>query len=400
MPKLADTSIPIVEGKIVLSKRKESPRWQARFRIGNRWIRYSTKTADLIEAKSIAADAYMEARFKEKNDLPIITCRFKSVAEAVKQRLQTDLDNKVGPVVNRDYIQAIDNWLIPFFGNLNVATIEHSHIKRFYAYRQDKLGRNPARSTVNTHCTALSRVFSEAVAQEYMSESRIPAVRVQGMHAANGRRGTRRPDFSIDEYRKLYRFMRSWISNGKTGKPTDMRYLMRDYVLFLANSGIRHGTESHNLKWNAIQHKTQNGRHYLYITVNGKVGERHGWARSNAKRYLERILERAEDMKGLTFEEAINQDKYVFRLPDGTRTKNLDQTFRKCLKDSGLLQCPRSDQNRSLYSLRHFYITQLLLSNKVSPLVVARQCGTSVLMLDKHYFHLDVIRHREELTGH
>ena len=31
---------------------------------------------------------------------------------------------------------------------------------------------------------------------------------------------------------------------GVRGKSRDMRYLLRDYVLILANTGIRHGTEA------------------------------------------------------------------------------------------------------------------------------------------------------------
>ena len=31
-----------------------------------------------------------------------------------------------------------------------------------------------------------------------------------------------------------------------------MRHLLRDYVLILANTGIRHGTEADNLRWKHI----------------------------------------------------------------------------------------------------------------------------------------------------
>jgi hypothetical protein len=45
----------------------------------------------------------------------------------------------------------------------------------------------------------------------------------------------------------MIRKLPHWIKQGKAGKPTDMRYLMRDYVLILANTGMRHGTEALNL---------------------------------------------------------------------------------------------------------------------------------------------------------
>jgi hypothetical protein len=52
-----------------------------------------------------------------------------------------------------------------------------------------------------------------------------------------GRDSTRRPDFSADEYRKLIRVLPSWIDKGREGKSRDMRHLLRDYVLILANTG-------------------------------------------------------------------------------------------------------------------------------------------------------------------
>ena len=68
------------------------------------------------------------------------------------------------------------------------------------------------------------------------------------MLANKGEGSERRPDFTRDEYRTLIRKLPHWIKQGKAGKPTDMRYLLRDYVLILANTGIRHGTEALNIR--------------------------------------------------------------------------------------------------------------------------------------------------------
>lgn len=42
--------------------------------------------------------------------------------------------------------------------------------------------------------------------------------------------------------------MPRWIKEGKGCKSRWMRELLRDYVLILANTGMRHGTESYGLK--------------------------------------------------------------------------------------------------------------------------------------------------------
>ena len=113
MPELSAQSVPILKGRVVLTKRARSSYWQARFRIGNKWIRTSTKTEDLEEAEVFATDHYYESKVKEKNNLPIITRKFSSVAEAIKAKLEKE----TSLVMAADYIRAVDNYLIPFFGS-------------------------------------------------------------------------------------------------------------------------------------------------------------------------------------------------------------------------------------------------------------------------------------------
>jgi integrase len=51
-------------------------------------------------------------------------------------------------------------------------------------------------------------------------------------------------------------------------------------------------------------------------------------------------------------------------LADGTKTENLRATFRKFLTEYNLLKDLRTNQNRTLYSLRHSYATFMLTLNK------------------------------------
>lgn len=299
-------------------------------------------------------------------------------------------------VMASDYKRAINNYLIPFFGNHYVATIDNPLIAQFADWRREKMKREPAMSTVRMHAAALRKIFDEAVAFGYMSEAQVPSLKVR---KKQGRATERRPTFTIEEYRELYRFMRSWIRKGRPGKSTDMRELLRDYVLLLANSGIRHGTEALSMRWSGIRELKDGEQRGLMIWVKeGKT--KPGWAvlRHGARRYLERIKERTEALKDLTWEQALKQDLPIIALPDGTVTKNLNQTFAKLMKDSGLTTDPITKKRRTLYSLRHFYITQAILANRTSPLKLAGQCRTSVLMLEKHYFHLKQVQHWKELA--
>jgi len=406
LPQLSENSVQLLNGKLVLTKRDRSPYWQVRFRIGRKWIRASTKCEDLDEANGVAFELHAEAKFKEKNNLPVITRKFKSVAEAVKADLQKQRDSGEGKVVFKDYIAAIDMYLIPFFGSYNVNTIDYALLQKFTSYRRKKMKREPAKSTINTHTAALNRVFDAAVAQGYVTQSQVPYLK---MDRGNGKRSERRPDFSRADYIKLYSRMRKWVTEKvHTEKTRQMRLLLRDLVLILANTGIRYGTEVYNLKWkhlSLVQETVKTKGHvktkeYLYISVTGKTGQRMVIARQRCKGWFKRVHARAEDLRSYTFEELIENgvDEYVFRLADGTRSKNLHQTFRKFLNDAKLLECRNTGKNRTLYSLRHTYATFGLVRG-TSQHKMAVQMGTSIGMLEKHYSHLTVFDARDELSG-
>ena len=75
----------------------------------------------------------------------------------------------------------------------------------------------------------------------------------------------------------------------------------------------------------------------------------------------------------------------------------LDEDFEILLEESGLLKDRHGDR-RSLYSLRHTYATFALV-NRVDIHVLARQMGTSIGMIEKHYSHLIPSLSAEQLAG-
>jgi len=387
MPQLSSKSVPILEGTALLVRRSNTPRWQVKYKVGGKWMRTSTKKTDIDDAKKVAVEVVLDAKHKQKFGLPIVTRSFRAVAQLAIRRMESELNGGHGKVVFNDYINALENYFIPFFGAKHISTIDFKALREFDDWRAAKLGRLPKASTVNTHTSALNRVFDEAVNENYITRSRIPAIKFKKVD------GERRPDFTLREYIRLYRYMRSWVKQPMhRAKSTHMRLLLRDVVLLLANTGIRYGTELYNLKWKHIELRDE----YLVINVDGKTKRRELIARRNAKRYLRRIASR--NYSDLPFEEVLCLDEFVIQLPDGSKTRSLHQTFRKLLEDAKLKVDPRTDQARTLYSLRHFYITQRLINLTMDTHTIAKQCGTSIAMLEKHYSHLEVWDKREALA--
>jgi len=395
MRQLRDDTHLILDGEVRVYRRERSKRWQAAFVIDGHTIRISTGKRDLAEAKEYARDTFLEYKFRHKNDLPVVTKKFSDVAKLAIVDMRKQLDAGLGRKVFADYIVCIERYLIPFFGAQFVTSIDYQKIQDFYEWRRAKMGREPKASTLNTHNSAMNRVFEEAVARGFIANKNVPLM------VNRGEKSERRPDFTREEYATLIRKMPSWINLGKAGKPTDMRHLMRDYVLIMANTGMRHGTEALNLKWKHVTLFEEKDLQYLEMSVSGKTGRRDIICRSGTINYLKRIHECSEDIRNIPFEDLLKQrlDLPVFRLPDGTVSKNIHQTFRKFVTDAGLITCPRTGQNRTLYSLRHTYATFALLNDGMDIHALAVQMGTSIGMIERHYSHLTPRLKKDMLTG-
>jgi len=89
-------------------------------------------------------------------------------------------------------------------------------------------------------------------------------------------------------------------------------------------------------------------------------------------------------------------DRRVFVMPDGQMPHLLENIFRHLMKKSGLLK-NGAGQNRTLYSLRHTYATQAL-AKGIDIHTLAKQMGTSVGMIERHYSKLTATMAAEGLA--
>jgi integrase len=377
MPEL----VHILDGLVVLYRRDRSARWQARLKLADKsWRRVSTGESDKVAAGKAAMKLYYDAEFKRDNKLPQNTRRFGAVAEAAVKQMQAELDAGAGKSVYHSYVGSIQHYLIPFFGKYNVDSITAPLLQRFDAWRTKRMGKTPVASTITNHNSALNRVFDYALERGWVTQAVVPKL------ANKGKKSEARPAFTLQEYRSLIRKLPAWIKKAHMAKSRQMRELLRDYIIILAHTGIRHGTEAQNLKWRHLDWHIKDGERYLRITVNGKTGTRRLIARANAEPSFQRIQSKFAELAKLDFDTLIKRrvDEYVFRLPDGSRTANLNQTFRQLMRDTGLAVGAGSEKERTLYSLRHTYAT-LALMNGIGIHELARQMGTSVAMLEQHY---------------
>ena len=385
-----------VHKKLKLDKRNGSDNWYARLTLENgKRIVKSTKTDDLEEAKERALQLYFETQARIKNKLPAQTRKFRHVAEYAIKRMQDELDKVGGKQAYKDYISALRRWLIPYFGDTDIAKIDLAALTAFDAWRTAQNGKPFSHSGINNHNAALNKVLDEAELHGWLVKSLRPTLLNKGIKSES------RGSFTNAEYTKIYTALRGWDKKTSNKKAVATREVLRNYVLFLANTGVRHGTEALGLRWRNIEWHEQDGERYLVVNVDGKTRKRAAVARDRVESYLDRQRKLNPAIRADSFDELLagRSDEHVFttRLGKVATIYNLNRAFNALLDELGL-KVGADGKERTLYSWRHYYATQDL-KRGVSAHVLSKQMGNSTTMLDKHYSKYSPLLNAELHSG-
>jgi integrase len=421
-------SVNLIRSKVTIYQRERSALWQARIKLkSGEWYRITTGTDSEDQAREAALKFYYTADYKEQNKLPQSTRKFAAVAQYAITRMQNELDEQSGKIVYKHYIAALKNYIIPFFGKMDIANIGVNDLKEFNEWRDKTIAEQnwasavqaaknratnteqlkaakeikkkpfkASQSTINTHNSALNRVFDEALLRGWITTSIKPVLLNKGVKAES------RGAFTPEEYKDIYTKLRAWSKTGRTDETKELRQVLREYVLILANTGIRHGTEAANLKWKHIAWYQDKGERYLTINVDGKRGKRELVARDSTTDYLDRLRKlnpRLTEYITLDALIAAKVDEFVLVGSSGKviLTNSLAASFRQFLNETSLLM-GADDKPRSLYSLRHTYATFALADGRnIHKLAV--QMGTSVGMLEKYYSKVSARLNAKEHSG-
>ena len=385
-----------IHKKLRLDKRAGSENWYARLTLpnGKRLIK-TTKTDDLEIAKGVALRLYYEVDARIQNKLPATTRKFKDAAKHAIARMDAELIEGVGKQAYKDYIQALNKWLIPYFGGTDIAKLDLAAVTAFDAWRTEQNGKVRAQSTINNHNAALNRVLDEAELNGWIVKSLRPTLLNKGIKTES------RGSFSVEEYRTIYTALRSFNKETNNLKAAATRETLRNYVLFLANTGIRHGTEALGLRWRNIEWYERDGERYLAIKVDGKTNKRTAIARDRVVDFLWRQAQHNGKIEVADFDAliALKSNELVFTTWLGAvvTVHNLNAAFNKLLDDLDL-KTGADGRTRTLYSWRHFYATQDL-ERGVSTHALSRQLGNSTEMIDRHYSKYSPLLNAEVHSG-
>lgn len=408
------------DGQVVIFRRTgaqdNTPYYYVRIKRpdNGKWKRYSTGTTDLDKAREIALDRYKEVHFLHERNMPIASKSFADVATLVlKHWGETGNIGQKNDYTHcllklRDGVAKKGEEPKGGLGRTFITNVTTEDLNIFLAALTDRLGRTPNRSTLNNYNAALSHVCQYAIERGWISDGTRLKIKCKAEATKQ------RPYFSGAEFKKLINFLSDWRLQPTRKKiSAEIREFLYHYVLFLSATGIRPGTEARFLKWNQIsriekQVKVKDSRNpqkiksqkrsFLKIKIGkGKTGGRELIATPALEEALTGHRASFEHLKALPLDQIFTRDEYVWRLPNGSIPKDIHGAFKRALVECGLLK-DTDGKTRSLYSVRHYYATAQI-TRKMNQLELARSMGTSVAMLEKHYYHAVVLANAEHTAG-
>jgi len=413
-----ETTHQLIHRNLTLYQREHSAVWQCRYKVANKWLRATTKETKFDLAVTRAKDLLIEAEIRHRSGIPVVTKRFKDIAELAIDRMERDLKGGLGKVIYKDYIRIIREHFIPSLGQRLITNIDYDALEQYYRDREEHYGVAISNTHRKTQNAAFNRVFDEAIVRGYLTESNRP--KLDGKTKV----GERRPAFELHELKALLKNLGPYIESSRTRDVRERREILRDYVEMLVDTGARPGIELLNMKWRQIRFmmnpissvtdqldeegeaiEVHSLNRSCEMTVKGKTGQRQIIGRLPSIRVLERIAMRNYGVKS-TIRDPLAElikptnDDYIFRTREGRDMSDvLNHMFDSFLADHNLLIDPKTNQKRVFYSLRHTYATLSLTHDRVPIHTLAKQMGTSVLMIERHYSHLQVIQAIDQLRG-
>jgi integrase len=360
----------IFDGRIHVYKRDDSRYWQCSAFLNDKNFRVSTKEESLSKAKDFAEDWYLELRGKHKRGELI---EEKTFREAADQFL------KEYPVItegnrNKQYVDGHERrlkiHLRPFFGEMGLSQINAGRLQEYRILRRksamERHGKPPARNTIHQEIVTLRQVLKTALRHEWLKH--LPDL--SEPYKTTGKL-SHRAWFSPEEYKILYKATRERAENPKRKRWSWESEQLHDYVLFMANTGLR-PDEAGRLEFRdvTIVDDVDTGETILEIEVRGKRGVGYCKSTSGAVIPFKRLRER---MRG---EEKPQPTDKIF--PKGHR-----ELFNRILKELNF-KFDREGSRRTAYSLRHTYIC-LRLMEGADIYQIAKNCRTSVEMVENYY---------------
>jgi len=381
----------VLGGKAVIFRTKLSGgNYQVRIWLPaeKRYYTRSLRVKDLETAIEKAEKEYIRIISEVNAGFKIFSITFRELADRyiVHQQVRVDNDRiTAGRLVT---IKSQLKHFLRFVGEkTKVDAVKGAKFQDYYNYRKKHAPRVQDVTLRNERAT-ISNLYRWGAEQGYLNRDTQPKFEELRFSAPRKRNA-----FTVSDYQKLYKFTAHWFKQTNDQEDKFYRKLTRDFILVLANTGLRFG-ECRQLRWQDVEievDKRVKANSTAYITVRKEI----------AKTRRERL---AVGLRGDVFlrikqySPFTGRTEYIFPDFETGEVLGKDRLYRNwksIIDESGLRQ---SSREYSYYSLRHFFATMRLQEGKIDVFTLAKIMGTSVKNIEDHYGQVQLRRMSEYIT--
>lgn len=367
------TKLPILGGKCHIYR---SPRsgdvWQYLQYVPTekKYIRVSLKTIDRQFATELAEKKFANTLGRIHSGEKIFSLTAQEFVDRYLEYLQKRVG--IGSIrksffTNRRYHL---NLYLKFVGSdTRILSIPAEKFRDFVDYRRSQPTQPGFTNILDTQ-TAISTLYRWGLEEQLLTQKYLPKWSEIRVPQSEGKRH----GMEIGDYNNIVSVSKNWDRHGKSEKDKYERRHLHHFVMIQSWYGLRTG-ELLGLTWGDVrflQDKTVRIRIREETTKRGKGRDVVG--RGD-------VFERIRSYSKFT-----SPTDYVFSPVSSGRKWYFTEFYIKWreLVSEVTKKHPTFDNKKSLYDLRHFYISSRLRAGD-SPWLIAKYCGTSAEMIAKHY---------------
>lgn len=394
MPRRTDV-MDIFDGNVRIFRTTNSGDvWQFQMYVAQeqRYIRKSLKTRDKEVAIGLAQKEFIFYQSKLLNGEKL----FSLTADELRTRYLAYLEELVlGEQMSAGRAKNLKTFTrryVEFVGKSSkIQNIDKKYFQGYRAFRQS-MKSDITMAVVQNEAIAIKQLYTWAKNEGFISQTYV----LDFGKINVPKNEVKRDGFTIEEYNVLTDYSAVWnrsVPKDHAMRDEEVYYrrLIHDFIVLMANYGFRTG-ELRLLKWKDVRITSGDKATVTVQAETTKVGKRREIWSPKAH-----VFNRIKDYSKFT-----DPDDYVFghyRRRD-VITKELLYNYYNALIAHIKSKKDRFDDTKTLYGLRHLFITIHLLAAKVDVYKIARFCGTSMIQIQRHYDNVKDLQISDELHSY